>query len=682
MLKKFLIGTAVIALFALAMTVSAADYGTTTLRVGSKGAAVMAVQTLVGADVDGSFGPMTKAKVEVWQAANGLTADGVFGPASKAKANAGSTTPTVAGCAAGAAYNSMTGLPCTTVSTTLPAGCVAGAAFSSTTGAACTASTVVAGLTGTSGEIADINQLSQYSSEEVGDGSKDVKIMGFDVEATADGDIKLTSMKLTFDDGTTESGDSSRIEDYLTTVKVLMGSTVVGTASTADFTKDSAGIYSKTFVLSNVIVKAEAVEKFYVTVDAVGNLDSGDINSDSWTVGINNIRYVDGGGVTTTVDNADALLDGNMDYDAGGDGVPMSFVTFSSSANTELKITSNSTPEAQVVKISATDITENVVLLKGKMKLDGTSNVWLDELPITFTTNATNISLATSSVTLTLGSNTYTESTGTNCMNDTNFTAAETCLGTTTTAGVIFDNLDYTITAGSTVNFTVSADINEIAAGFAEGNTLLASLTATGRGVMVLENAQGEQLTDATEVSGIVTGFAQSFYSTGVSVANFTQSHSELTESGVVTKGIYTIGFSVTAFGNSYYMPKILENSALDADDTSGVSYSLYGDSGAATITEGTTTVTSSASALASTDATSSGVYFVLPEGETKHFTATINVIPGTGTRSPTSDFVSVQLGQVLYDFDTTASGDTAGSQESIYTITPAASYKTAGYSL
>ncbi|NCU28823.1 MAG: hypothetical protein EOM85_04100, partial [Candidatus Moranbacteria bacterium] len=72
------------------------DFGATTLKVGSRGEAVKAVQTVVGATpVDGIFGAMTKAKVMAWQASNGLTADGLFGPASKAKANAVlGTTPT------------------------------------------------------------------------------------------------------------------------------------------------------------------------------------------------------------------------------------------------------------------------------------------------------------------------------------------------------------------------------------------------------------------------------------------------------------------------------------------------------------------------------------------------------------------------------------------------------------
>jgi putative chitinase len=50
------------------------------LKNGSKGEEVKQLQTLLGLGADGSFGPMTEAKVKEWQAANGLTADGIVGP--------------------------------------------------------------------------------------------------------------------------------------------------------------------------------------------------------------------------------------------------------------------------------------------------------------------------------------------------------------------------------------------------------------------------------------------------------------------------------------------------------------------------------------------------------------------------------------------------------------------------
>ena len=51
------------------------------LRVGSRGAAVKAMQEDLGIDADGRFGPGTKKAVMDFQKENGLTVDGMAGPA-------------------------------------------------------------------------------------------------------------------------------------------------------------------------------------------------------------------------------------------------------------------------------------------------------------------------------------------------------------------------------------------------------------------------------------------------------------------------------------------------------------------------------------------------------------------------------------------------------------------------
>lgn len=53
---------------------------TGTLRMGSRGEAVKAVQRIAGATPDGVFGPKTQAAVKRYQAGKGLVADGIVGP--------------------------------------------------------------------------------------------------------------------------------------------------------------------------------------------------------------------------------------------------------------------------------------------------------------------------------------------------------------------------------------------------------------------------------------------------------------------------------------------------------------------------------------------------------------------------------------------------------------------------
>jgi putative chitinase len=55
------------------------------LRRGSKGDEVKKMQSALGINADGDFGPGTEAALKKWQAANGLAADGVAGPQTLAK---------------------------------------------------------------------------------------------------------------------------------------------------------------------------------------------------------------------------------------------------------------------------------------------------------------------------------------------------------------------------------------------------------------------------------------------------------------------------------------------------------------------------------------------------------------------------------------------------------------------
>jgi hypothetical protein len=282
-----------------------------------------------------------------------------------------------------------------------------------------------------------------------------------------------------------------------------MGSTKIGSASADDFSRDSTGVYSKTIALNGGIVRSDKTNSFYISVDAINNLDSGDIDSDSWTVGINNIRYVDGSGVSTTDSSS---IPSAMDYDNAADGVAISFVSYSDATDTELKISlTSSSPATGVAKVSTTADTKGVVISKGRIILDGDSDVWLDELAVLYTTDATNVDGVTPTVYLTIDGKEFAESM--------TVTAG-------TTEAITFDDLDLTINAGDTVEFTLSADINDIeAATFAEGDYLKAEIDATRRALIVAENSKGDSLTDATEVTGTAIGNNQYFYSVAPTVS-------------------------------------------------------------------------------------------------------------------------------------------------------------------
>jgi hypothetical protein len=170
-----------------------------------------------------------------------------------------------------------------------------------------TPSTPSTDLEGTDGTIDDVNELSSYSNEEVGESDENVKVLGAEVEVSNDGDIELVSVKVSFDPA--GNGGSDHLDDYIDGVSVWLGSTKVGSADAEDFNQNDSDVYTRTITLDDAVIEADDTVKLYVAVDAVSNLDSSDITSDSWTVDIDSIRFEDGSGVVTT-DTTTGDIDG------------------------------------------------------------------------------------------------------------------------------------------------------------------------------------------------------------------------------------------------------------------------------------------------------------------------------------------------------------------------------------
>lgn len=634
-MKKILVSSIIALTVALVGAASANAAFTRNLTVGSTGTDVAELQTWLiskgfsipsissGAATTGYFGQQTKMAVAAYQASVGLPNQGFFGPLTMAKIAMGGTVVSTPG------------------ALTLPFPCPAG--YTAPAGWACPGTTpptpstpVSTTLAGTDGTIDSIDELSQYNNEEVGDGENDVKVVGFEVEASNDGDISLKSIKLAFDPSGNGSGDSDHIDDYIESVSVWMGSTKIGSASSDDFTDGSDNIYTKTITLSNSIVRADSTEKFYITVNSVNNLDTGDIDSDSWTLDIDNIRYEDGSGVVTT------LAEG----DFGGDtfNVPMSFVSFSTAANTELKVTTASeSPDAGIVVIDDTDNTDDVKLLIGKIEIEGTSDVVIDELPITLTTvGGANVAAVTGSITLKIDGKEFSES----------VTTSGATTGTTT-----FDNLDLALDAGKTYTFTVSADINDIDTGnLDEGDTLLASLTSTNRDNIDVENEEGDQLNTTSERSGTATGEAQEFRTNGISLTLVSVTPSATTpvsgsfpDSANNDVGLFIIKYKVTAIGDTVYISSL--------STSAGVTYSVD--------KSGTATSSNSISAtLVNSDATLTSVgNYEIEEGASNAETFTLSVSVPLGTGGTTGQYRAALTGVLWDTSDDTSMANTYSSE-------------------
>lgn len=474
---------------------------TVTLRQGMKGTQVAAMQAVVGATADGNFGPMTKSKVMAFQSQKGLTADGVVGPMTgaalaSASANCGNNN------------NNNNG-----------------------------GSNNSGDLDGDFGTINDVNELSQYSNEEVGEGEEDVIVLGFEVEASNDGDVEIDSIRVSFDPS--QSTGSDNMDDYISEVTVWFGDEKVASADVDDFSQSSDDSYTKTMALDNgVIVRSDDTEKFYVAVTAANTFDSSDISgtNDDWKVDVENIRFVDGSGVVTT----------ETGYDLDGMDVSIDFVSFSTAADTELRISTDSdTPESDIVMVDDSSSTDDVVLLKGKLKLEGNSDVVLDEMPVSFSPVGANINVIAESLKLVIGGEEYTESVP---------SIADAATGTVT-----FDNLDLDIEAGDTVEFTVMADITDMdGTTFAEGDSLEANVTSDNRDLMDVENSEGDQLSDSSEKSGTATGEAQIFRTEGI-MLTLVSTSADVTASQSANDdlGEFTIKFKVKAVGDAVYISSL-----------------------------------------------------------------------------------------------------------------------------
>ncbi|MFA6999680.1 MAG: peptidoglycan-binding domain-containing protein [Candidatus Paceibacterota bacterium] len=513
MLKKFLIGTFVALTLLVGATVSAADFGSTTLKVGSRGEAVKAVQTLVGASVDGVFGPMTKAKVIAWQSNNGLTADGLFGAKSKAKANGAVSGNFPAGCTSASGYSSTTGQACVAIPSTV-AGCASGAAFSSTTGQACSGAAVVSS-TG-EGSATVTFDSTPINSTTVNRGENKA-VMGIKVKATGS-DMKVT--RLWLDIGT-------RIWLSADTVTLLDGSTVISTLPLSPSTVTETTVGSAWRLEFNNLNFVVPVGTTKVLTVKVSRPTATSANTDVVVAVTSSLRAVDGAGITDTY--AFTTL-GTRTWDLADAATATGTLTNTLSA---------SSPVAQSVSgLSTTAGTLTAVKLMDfdlKAK-DGAVNV--TDITGTITTAGT--------------------CTAAQCISSLELRDGTTVLDSVAGAGTFdFAEQDINIAADTTKTLSVWAKVNHIASSYyvVAGDSLTAAVT----------NVTGTSgpLYTAANATPDITGYAQHLFQYAptfalVNTADYPTSavsSNENTSTTLNTGGDYKLSFSVTApAGNDIFI--------------------------------------------------------------------------------------------------------------------------------
>lgn len=673
-ITKFIVGAslAAFALVASASTASAAYMHTGLLKQGMTSSQVMSLQTtlnasgfLVSTTGAGSpgmessyFGSKTKAAVMAFQTAKGLTADGIVGAqtGTALAAMTGGSMSYPAGCSSTSGYSTVNGQPCT-MTANYPVGCMSNSGYSTTTGQPCTGASLPAGcmstagfspisgvscstggssngaLSGSTGNISSYSLLSSVDNQ-VGEGNTDKKVVGVEIKADAGSDLNISAMRVTFKN-TNSPSSSKRFDRYAKTVSVWAGSTKVGSASISDFSEDS-GLYTKTINLSGATVKADQKSQFYVTVDAVSNIDSGDFTN-TFVATIDNARFNDASGAILTETFSSPTITKTF-----------SFVSLATANDLELKVNlASDNMKATTVKVSTTSNTNNVQLLKFTVKAQG-GKMHIDQIPVYFAAS-TALSEVTGNVTLKINGDTFTE------------TIAST---TATGATITFDNLSFDISADDTVTGTVYADINDIEVPyFNQGDTLKASITSSEVAVIDAEDANGDNI-QSGDRSGSAVGEVMTFRSTGVNAVMGDASITRDTDqNGNIVQVHYSIPVSVTSFGNTLYLG---QSAQLAATATGSNAFALVyeaSSAGSTPVVGGTSSIT-----LSSSDSSIDTNGFRLDDGQTKHFTITVNLIdPATASTS-----YRVHLDQIRTFTDALLTAGAANSD-----LLPIESYRT-----
>ncbi|MFA4975494.1 MAG: peptidoglycan-binding domain-containing protein [Candidatus Paceibacterota bacterium] len=677
---KFLLGGMLVAfVFAVSAASALAYTHSVTLKQGSSGAQVVALQQALNVSpADGAFGPMTKAAVVAYQAANGLTADGVVGAMTGAKL-AGAVVPPVtgnypAGCSSAVGYSTTTGVKCDSVSTTYPAGCSSAVGYSTTTGVKCDSvvasypagcssavgyssttgtkcdgvvTTTPTGLTGGAGNLTSLTKLSTYNDEVLNEGVAE-KVLAVEVKADNGSDLNLTSLKLKFLHAST---GSYRMDNYISDVSVYMGSTKVGTLSTVNFTKSTTdNSYSANITLSGVVIKAGQKLTLAVEVTPIGNIDSTDQNSGglNWTVSTVSLRYVDATGAILT----DSTIVSEV----------IGFTSVVNSGDLALKLASGTgNPTTGVVELAESGTTVIPVLAFSLKATGGNMDVTKIRLSATSTGDTDGAGEMVSSWELfkdgvSVDVADADPTTATSWDYDGN---AETTAGT-----VIFSDIaGLTLASGTTTNFTVKATMKAMAttsgaAIFDQADNLkLSFLNADLIDVdkVLVETTAGGDTIATGDRTGAVTGNIQTFYTKGMFATLVSGAGTRNVSADTATlTDTYTgsVTFDVTAIGEDIYLDKSSEHdpsiAGLPVVAGQGIEYYIAKGGSIADAAATGYTVTGMTDILTAEGVTTydTTTDFVVKEGTTRRFKLTATVGLNTaGTDG--DDYYQVKLASI-----------------------------------
>ncbi|MBX4187719.1 MAG: hypothetical protein KW793_01125 [Candidatus Doudnabacteria bacterium] len=512
----------------------------------------------------------------------------------------------------------------------LRAGCTGG-------GTTPTPGTDCGNLSGNAGDIT-ISQTSDFGAEEVGEGEEEIGVLSFEVEADDESDVEVTSVKVELKQ--TDTDVSQDLEDYMSEVQVMMGDNVVGTADVDDF-NETSNIFTKTISLDCAVIRADETEQFSISVSAVDQLDSTDIADENFEVELQNVRFEDADGVTTTESVSTDSIDETFD-----------FVDFATAADVELSVSltdgEEDINESHNIVVDEDEATDDVAILAFSLEAEGDSDIWVDEIPVLLTSSDSDVDTVVTSADLYHG---------------TTLIDSKNVSSSSTTASVTFDDLDMTIDAGDTEDFVVKVNVKAAdSSNYAEGATLKAELTSTQVDAIDAEDEEGDDVT-TTDLTGSALGEAHSFFSNGISVEVNSADSDVTSNDGAGDDSVaFTWDITITNNGdddvyiNSDVADIVSSSSGTDVD----IVYTV--EDGSATLGSFSGTITDDTSATEVTGASgdfSGETFFKISSGSSEDFTITLTATNTSG---------SAQARAMLSDIEWTT--DVDGGVEQSYTAT------------
>ncbi len=478
-------------------------------------------------------------------------------------------------------------------------------------------------LEGGAGSLADADYVSKLSNEEVGEGEEDAEVAGLEIEADDNSDIEITAVSLNFSPGTA----TRDFDRYADEVSISLDGEEFARLDADEFADDDN--FDKTVSLDRgAIIRGGEVGDLVVSVSGISNLDSDD-EGDTWTLEFESVRFRDGQGAVITESATGDINDGT--------GRTFSFEGFASASDLELRVSGGNDEinDAQTVQVSDSDDTEGVEILSFEIEVEGDSDVSVDDLVINLDSVGAGVGEIINTVELivdgdTVGSEAVSSSVATD-------------------RDITFDNLDWTIDAGDTVEVIVSVDVNELGGNFTEGDSLSANVNPDNWNV---EDEQGDDIS-TNDKGGTASSESHTFFGQGINIESVSTSQSVRDTNGDTAGGeeaTFTVRFEVAAFDEDIYIPlgATTATSSVDTDD--GVAYTIENSDGDEIMLGG---IDGSTNAVVSSTANTSGSYYIVRDGETESFTLTVTLAPNN------DGYYRLQLYGVNYNVGAEAAADT-----------------------